>query len=103
MGLIDRIKQRFFKRQEEQQQPAPHWRFHGSTEDWGTIQKRIMDNPTAYNRATRRAFGLRGRAVPLADFPPEIETFVPRFVRRHFGQKRARPKIVRMMKRYGLV
>lgn len=61
----------------------------------------IFANPTAYSRFTRRAFGWRGRSAP-AEIRPETETFVPRFVRRHWEHSRHRAKALRIMARYGL-
>jgi hypothetical protein len=46
-------------------------------------QIKVWANPTAYNRATRRAFGVRGRISPFA---AESVVFVPRYARRHWGK-----------------
>lgn len=44
---------------------------------------RIWENPTAYTRADRRSVGIRGKVSP---FRAELDTFVPRYVRRHWSK-----------------
>ncbi len=88
MSIIDGIRERFRKRQEES-----------------------ALTPSDMNRKGRRALGFRGRVSP---FQSELDNFVPRFIRRHYDaahfgpQERTRRerkvghKIVRLVQKYRL-
>lgn len=72
---------------------------------------KVWADPTTYNRRARRAVGIRGHVSP---FRAETETFVPRYVRRHWGKvsaatrpftrrvRKQRARIERQMVSYGM-
>jgi hypothetical protein len=80
VNIIDRMRERFQKRAE------------GAAE----VEPGEFLTPVQMNRSQRRRLGWRGRVDP-AWVQHETSTFVPRYVRRNHGKKRARAKIKRLM------
>lgn len=87
MKLLDQIKSRLPLRQSRTPEPPPKRMTYADVLLARQLAKTVgrpSNNPNDYNRAGRRRWGFRGRAVPI-EIRPETETFVPRFVRRHIG------------------
>ena len=75
------------------------------TKTFKSMRQRVADDPSAYNRSTRRANGLRGRLFKMSG------SYVPRFIRRHFTtdkpvtrrQRKAQARVSAIARQRGLV
>jgi hypothetical protein len=93
MNIIDRMRERFTKRQAGASESDPG----------------LFQTPAQMNRATRRRFGWRGPVDPNW-VQHESSVFVPRYVRRHHSeasttrrQRKARARIRRLVAQKGIL